>query len=93
MPPAAASRTFELFLGVLFVLATGIVLLQVADNPYVAILGPPETASSRLALTQVFNSLATAIVPALSAALILPRLPNLKQLTVAQTAVLNVAPM
>ena len=46
--PAAESRTFGLFLGALFVLATGIVTLQVAGNPYVSILGPAETASSRL---------------------------------------------
>ncbi|WP_239691527.1 sugar MFS transporter [Hymenobacter lapidarius] len=91
--PAAASRTFELFLGALFVLATGIVLLQVAGNPYVAILGPPETASSRLTLTQAFNSLATAIAPALGAALILSRLPDLKKMTAAQAAALDVAPV
>ncbi|SHJ05695.1 MFS transporter, FHS family, L-fucose permease [Hymenobacter daecheongensis DSM 21074] len=88
--PAAESRTFELFLGALFVLATGIVTLQVAGNPYVSILGPPETASSRLTLTQAFNSLATFIAPILGSWLILSHLPDLKTLTPAQTANLDV---
>ena len=57
--PAADSRSYALFLGALFVLATGVVLLQTAGNPYVAVLGPPESASARLTLTQAFNSLAT----------------------------------
>lgn len=88
--PAAESRTFALFLGALFVLATGIVTLQVAGNPYVAILGPPETASSRLTLTQAFNSLATTIAPILGARLILSHLPDLQQLAPAQAAALDV---
>jgi len=91
--PAAASRTFGLFLGALFVLATGIVTLQVAGNPYVSILGPPETASSRLTLTQAFNSLATAIAPPLGSLLILSHLPNLKQLSPAQAAAIDVSPV
>jgi FHS family L-fucose permease-like MFS transporter len=61
--PAAAVRSYGVFLGAFFVLATGIVLLQVSANPYVAILGPPQTASSRLTLTQAFNSLATWAFP------------------------------
>ncbi|RYU82200.1 sugar MFS transporter [Hymenobacter persicinus] len=88
--PAAESRTFGLFLGALFVLATGIVMLQVAGNPYVAILGSPETASSRLTLTQAFNSLATTIAPLLGSWLILSHLPDLKTLTAAQTAALDI---
>ena len=91
--PAAASRTFELFLGALFVLATGIVLLQVAGNPYVAVLGRPESASARLTLTQAFNSLATFIAPLLGAALILSHLPDIKQLSAAQAAALDVEPV
>lgn len=91
--PAAESRTFALFLAALFVLATGIVTLQVAGNPYVAILGPPETASSRLTLTQAFNSLATAIAPPLGSALILSHLPDLKKLSAAQAAALDVSPV
>ncbi|MDO7874516.1 sugar MFS transporter [Hymenobacter sp. ASUV-10] len=89
--PAAESRTFELFLGALFVLATGVVMLQVAGNPYVAVLGPPESASARLTLTQAFNSLATAIAPPLGSALILSHLPDLKKLSAAQAAALDVS--
>jgi FHS family L-fucose permease-like MFS transporter len=69
--PAAGARSYPFFLGALFVLASGITLLQVAANPYVAILGPPQTASSRLNLTQAFNSLGTTIGPALGTSLIL----------------------
>jgi FHS family L-fucose permease-like MFS transporter len=61
--PAAAVRMYGVFLGAFFVLATGIVILQVAANPFVAVLGRPETASSRLTLTQAFNSLATWAFP------------------------------
>ncbi|MEM9022378.1 MAG: sugar MFS transporter [Bacteroidota bacterium] len=69
--PAAESRVFGLFLGGLFVLAAGMTILQVAANPYVAVLGPPDGASSRLNLAQAFNSLGTTIAPILSARLIL----------------------
>jgi MFS transporter, FHS family, L-fucose permease len=61
--PAASAPSFPLFLGALMVLAAGITALQVAANAYVAVLGPPETASSRLNLAQAFNSLGTAIGP------------------------------
>jgi len=81
--PAAAQRIYGLFLGALFVLASGITLLQVAANPYVAILGPPESASSRLSLTQAFNSLGTTLAPLLGSALILSRLPKLDNATTA----------
>src|SRR4030088_824315 len=69
--PAASSASFPLFLGALMILAAGITALQVAANPYVAVLGPPETASSRLNLTQAFNSLGTTIGPYLGGLLIL----------------------
>jgi MFS transporter, FHS family, L-fucose permease len=69
--PAASVPSFPLFLGALMVLAGGITALQVAANPYVAVLGPPETASSRLNLSQAFNSLGTAIAPYLGGRLIL----------------------
>jgi FHS family L-fucose permease-like MFS transporter len=69
--PAAAAAAYPLFLGALFVLASGITLLQVAANPYVTILGPARTASSRLTLTQAFNSLGTTIGPYVGARLIL----------------------
>src|SRR6201998_4652877 len=61
--PAAAVPSFALFLTALIVLAAGITALQVAANPYVAVLGPERTASSRLNLTQAFNSLGTTIAP------------------------------
>ncbi len=69
--PAAGTRSYPLFLLALFILAAGITLLQVAANPYVAILGKPETASSRLNLTQAFNSLGTTIAPYFGSLLIL----------------------
>jgi MFS transporter, FHS family, L-fucose permease len=69
--PAAAASSYPLFLGALFVLASGITLLQVAANPYVTILGPARTASSRLTLTQAFNSAGTTIGPWIGANLIL----------------------
>lgn len=61
--PAAGLRVYPLFLAAVFVLASGITLLQVAANPYVALLGSPETASSRLTMTQAFNSLGTTLAP------------------------------
>ena len=69
--PAASMQSYPLFLGALFVLASGITLLQVAANPYVAVLGKPETSASRLNLTQAFNSLGTTIGPLVGSALIL----------------------
>jgi FHS family L-fucose permease-like MFS transporter len=69
--PAAGLRIYSLFLGALFLLAAGITLLQVAANPYVAALGSPETASSRLTLTQGFNSLGTTLAPLFGSVLIL----------------------
>ena len=69
--PAASIRSYGLFLTAFFVLASGITLLQVAANPYVTILGKPETASSRLNLTQAFNSLGTTIAPIFGSMLIL----------------------
>src|SRR5208283_2603123 len=59
--PAASIRSYALFLTALWVLASGITLLQVAANPYVAQLGPPEKGSSRLNLAQAFNSLGTTL--------------------------------
>lgn len=73
--PAASSASFPLFLGALIVLAAGITGLQVAANPYVVVLGKPETASSRLDLTQAFNSLGTTIAPKLGGLLILGAAP------------------
>jgi FHS family L-fucose permease-like MFS transporter len=61
--PAAAVKEYGLFLAMLFVLGLGFTLLQIAANPYVALLGRPETASSRLNLSQAFNSFGTTIAP------------------------------
>jgi MFS transporter, FHS family, L-fucose permease len=72
--PSADLQSYPLFLGAFFILATGIVLLQVAGNPYVAILGKPETASARLTLTQAFNSVGTTIAPIIGSSLILSKL-------------------
>lgn len=69
--PAAGLRSYPVFLFAFFVLASGITLLQVAANPYVTILGKPETASSRLNLTQAFNSLGTTVAPYFGSLLIL----------------------
>src|SRR5882757_7324612 len=69
--PAANVPSFELFLAALIVLAAGVTALQVAANPYVTVLGPARTASSRLNLTQAFNSLGTTIAPYFGSALIL----------------------
>ncbi|MBI6120635.1 sugar MFS transporter [Salegentibacter maritimus] len=69
--PAASYRVFGIFMLGYFTLAAGITILQVAANPYVTILGPEKTASSRLNLSQAFNSLGTAIAPALGALFIL----------------------
>lgn len=69
--PAAKLPSFPVFLIALIILAAGITILQVAANPYVAVLGKPETASSRLNLTQAFNSLGTTIFPWIGAHLIL----------------------
>lgn len=69
--PAAGMKSYPFFLFAFFVLASGITLLQVSANPYVSILGSPETASSRLTMTQAFNSLGTTIAPIIGAGLIL----------------------
>src|SRR5271165_4674305 len=69
--PAASALSYPMFLGALMVLAAGITALQVTANPYVAVLGPPRTASSRLNLAQAFNSLGTTIGPWVGGLLIL----------------------
>ena len=83
--PAASAASYPLFLTALLVLAAGITGLQVSANPYVDLLGKPETASSRLDLTQAFNSLGTTIAPKVGGLLILGAAPlalaQLQQLT------------
>ena len=69
--PAASVHSYPLFLTALFVLASGITVLQVSANPYVTLLGPKASASSRLTMTQAFNSLGTTLAPYFGALLIL----------------------
>ncbi len=70
--PAIQIESYVFFLGAIFLLALGVVLLQTAANPYVTELGPPETSSGRLNLTQSLNSIATWIAPLVIVALIIP---------------------
>jgi FHS family L-fucose permease-like MFS transporter len=69
--PASWALSYPLFLFGLFVMATGNVILQVVANPYIIVLGPSETASSRLNLAQGVNSLATTLAPLIGGYLIL----------------------
>jgi FHS family L-fucose permease-like MFS transporter len=72
--PAADMHLYYLFLAALFVLAIGVVVLQVASNPYITALGPARTASSRLTLIQAVGSIGTTIAPIFGAHYILSRL-------------------
>jgi FHS family L-fucose permease-like MFS transporter len=74
--PAANVPSFPLFLTALIILAAGITVLQVAANPYVALLGPAKSASARLTLTQAFNSFGTFIAPFIGGMLILATAPK-----------------
>ena len=69
--PAAGSHSYATFLGALFILASGVTLLQVAGNPYVTLLSKPGRESATLTLVQAFNSLGTTIAPQIGAFLIL----------------------
>jgi FHS family L-fucose permease-like MFS transporter len=80
MIPAARIPSYDMVLVALFVIASGITLLQVAANPYVTVVGPPETASSRLNLVQAFNSLGTTLAPLFGGYLILGRSTSGRQL-------------
>ena len=71
--PAAMLESYDMFLVALFLLASSITLLQVAANPYVAVIGSAQTASSRLNLVQAFNSLGTTLAPLFGGLLILGR--------------------
>lgn len=73
--PASAAASFALFLSALVILAAGITSLQVAANPYVANLGPPETSAARLNLAQALNSFGTFVAPFFGSALILAGTP------------------
>ena len=69
--PASQNATYGLFLLALFVLASGVVIVQVVANPLISLLGPARTTHSRLTFAQGFNSLGTTIFPPLGAILIL----------------------
>jgi FHS family L-fucose permease-like MFS transporter len=69
--PAAVLQSFGFFLAALFILALGFTVLQIAANPYVILLGKPETGSHRLSLAGAINSFATTIAPIIGGALIL----------------------
>jgi len=83
MIPAARLPSYGITLAALFVIASGITLLQVAANPYVAVVGPPETASSRLNMVQAFNSLGATLAPLFGGYLILGRSTSGTQKTAA----------
>lgn len=69
--PASRTGIYGLFLFALFVLATGVVLVQIVANPLISLLGPPQTAPSRLTFAQAFNSVGTTIFPFVGSILIL----------------------
>ncbi len=75
--PASQTATYSLFLFALFVLASGVVVVQVVSNPLISLLGPARTASSRLTFAQAFNSLGTTIFPVVGTALILGSLAGI----------------
>ncbi|GIU51237.1 MULTISPECIES: sugar MFS transporter [Shewanella] len=74
--PSASYASYWMFLSAFFVLAAGITILQVAANPYVSALGPAETASSRLTMTQAFNALGTTVAPFFGSYLILSNMSH-----------------
>jgi FHS family L-fucose permease-like MFS transporter len=74
--PAAATQLYVFFLGALFVIGSGLALLETAANPYATLLGDPATASRRLNFAQAFNGLAVTIAPIIGASVILtPDIP------------------
>jgi FHS family L-fucose permease-like MFS transporter len=83
--PAATLHSYPVFLSALFVLASGITVLQVSANPYVTLLGAKETASSRLTMTQAFNAFGTTIAPYFGALLILNEVTDSMSATSAES--------
>jgi FHS family L-fucose permease-like MFS transporter len=75
--PASQSAVYGLFLLALFVLASGVVIVQVVANPLISLLGPPRTAHSRLTFAQAFNSLGTTVFPIVGSILILGSLATI----------------
>jgi FHS family L-fucose permease-like MFS transporter len=84
--PAASSSLYVAFLGALFVLASGVVIVQVVANPLISMLGPKRTTSSRLTFAQAFNSLGTTVFPLVGASLILGSLAKVDPATLAGAA-------
>lgn len=84
--PASLSATFGTFLVALFVVATGITIVQVVANPLISVLGNPETAHSRLTFAQAFNSLGTTVAPYVGATLILGTLAQVDPATLSGEA-------
>jgi MFS transporter, FHS family, L-fucose permease len=84
--PASLSAVFEIFLLALFVLATGITIIQVVTNPLISLLGSPTTAHSRLTFAQAFNSLGTTVFPYVGSMLILASLSKVDPATLTGAA-------
>ncbi len=84
--PASYSGVFATFLLALFVLASGITIVQVVANPLISMLGKPQTASSRLTFAQAFNSLGTTVFPYVGAILILGSLATVDVSTLSGAA-------
>ena len=85
--PASRTATYGLFLFALFVLASGVVVVQVVANPLISLLGPPRTVHSRLTFAQAFNSLGTTVFPRVGSGLILGGLAGLTAAQLAGPAV------
>jgi FHS family L-fucose permease-like MFS transporter len=84
--PASSSATFGVFLFALFVLASGITIVQVVANPLISLLGKPKTAHSRLTFAQAFNSLGTTIFPYVGSVVILGGLATIDPMTLSGAA-------
>jgi len=84
--PASSSGVFATFLVALFVLASGITIVQVVANPLISLLGAPQTAHSRLTFAQAFNSLGTTVFPYVGAILILGSLATIDPTTLSGAA-------
>jgi FHS family L-fucose permease-like MFS transporter len=84
--PASSAGSFALFLGALFVLASGVTIVQVVSNPLISMLGDPATAHSRLTFAQAFNSLGTTVFPYVGSILILGSLATVDPNTLSGAA-------
>ena len=84
--PASSAGSFALFLGALFVLASGVTIVQVVSNPLISMLGDPATAHSRLTFAQAFNSLGTTVFPYVGSILILGSLATVDPKTLSGAA-------